>query len=67
MVRLSIFYICLVKKTGNKATYFARGIENIALGIGTAKPVLVRKYASFTIPELLELTELEIIYANIRV
>jgi len=66
-VLLSIFYICLVKKTGNKATYYPRGIENIALSTGTAKPVMIRKNAFFTIPELLELTELEIIYANIRV
>jgi hypothetical protein len=57
-----------VKKTGNKVTYFAKGIENIALSIGSATPVFaIRKDALFTIPELLEYNELEIIYANIRV
>jgi len=57
-----------VKKTGNKATYYAKGIENITLSMGSAKPVsAVRRNASAVIPEFLEYNELEIIYANIRV
>jgi hypothetical protein len=57
-----------VKKTGNKATYYAKGIENIVLSLCSAKPVLtIMKNTSCSIPELLEYNELEIIYANIRV
>jgi hypothetical protein len=56
-----------VKKIGNNATYYARGIENVTLSINMAKPVFANRENSSAIPELLEYNELEIIYANIRV
>lgn len=66
-MRLSIFYICLVKKTGYNASSYCKGIENIALSTRTAKPFFAISKNAPAISELLEYNELEIIYANIRV
>jgi hypothetical protein len=57
-----------VKKTGINATNLGNSIENSALSFPTAKTLFaITKNPACVISELLELSELEIIYANIRV